>query len=120
MRTKLLISLAIVALMIVLLHLIGIYAGYYWTLWWWSTPVHILGGTCAGFFVAWFSAVQGRRTPVLLCVCAALLVGGAWEIFEYIESIGASPFMSYGLNTTKDLLNDSVGGFIAGLLVSRL
>lgn len=99
---------------------LGIGQGFYWTIWWWDIPAHILGGLWAGLFGAWLGILYGRRLSVAQCMLFALAVGVGWEVFEYVAHIGGSPFMPYWIDTGKDLLDDGIGGFIAGLVASRM
>ncbi len=62
----------------------------------------------------------GIRRTFVQCILIALVVGVAWEIFEYIFDIGGSNFMSYQLDTVKDLFDDMIGGAIAGYIAKKL
>lgn len=111
-----------VVTLLALLHIyVGIEARLYWTHWWWDIPLHVLGGLWAGLFGAWVLTIFDTRSSLTRCVLAAFLLGTTWEVFEYgVFGANASPFMSYPLDTAKDLFNDVLGGLVAGLLVERM
>lgn len=92
----------------------------YWRLWWLDIPMHVLGGVWAGLCGAWLVARRGHSFSIIGCVAFALAVGVAWEIFEYSVGLTDSPFMSYQLDTAKDILMDCVGGFLAALIAKRI
>lgn len=88
---------------------------------WWDSFEHALGGVCIGFFglvLAEFFRVRRHR---LLAVLAFVLSAGvAWEIMEYVSRIGGSPFMSYSIDTIKDIVLDLFGGYIAVNIGQRM
>lgn len=114
MRRRLLyLQLVVVSLIAVLDIHFGLDRMYFWTLWWFDIPLHILGGAWAGLCTAWLAAHLGYRPTLAICLGGAFLIGGSWEIFEYIFHIGGSAFMSYPLDTAKDMADDVIGGAIA-------
>lgn len=93
----------------------GIEKGLYFVIWWWDIPTHFLGGVWGGLFAAWFLEHWTKRITVAECAFIALGIGIGWEIFEYVFQLEKSIFMSYWLDTSKDLLLDTLGGALAGL-----
>ena len=67
----------------------------------------------------WFGAHFKRRVSLLECVLFAFSIGVGWEIFEYYEEVGGSPFMPYWIDTTKDLIMDTLGGIFAWAFARR-
>lgn len=92
----------------------------YWRIWWIDFPLHILGGAWAGLCGAWVTAEGGKRPTLLTCLLFTLFAGVAWEIFEYSEGLTMPQYMSYSLDTMKDLLMDLLGGFGGWLVAGRL
>jgi len=120
MRRRLLYAqLIAVALLAFLDIYFGIGKEYFWTVYWWDIPLHILGGLWVGLATAWAFTVFRKRPTFIVCLCGAVAVGVAWEIFEYVTGTGGSIFMSYPMDTAKDILDDCIGGATAGLLVVR-
>lgn len=110
----------LVAVLIVVLDIhFGIDQMYFWSVWWWDVLMHVLGGVWAGLFGAWCMRTLGYRVSLSGCVLAAFSIGLAWEIFEYVFDIGGSVFMSYPVDTAKDIIDDSIGGILAYYAVVR-
>ena len=122
MRLRILaMALVVVALVAFLDIYLGIDKGYFWTIWWWDILEHMLGGVALGLAGAWAMLGMGKRPTLAVCLGAAFVVGIMWEIFEYVVfGTGAGIFMSYPLDTLKDVLDDCIGGFTAGLFVTRV
>jgi len=97
---------------------LGLGGQLYEIFWWWDIPSHMLGGLGAALFTAWAASAIRWRITLLLCVTSAFIIGVGWEIFEYSNHLGGSPFMSYTIDTIKDLIDDAIGG-AAAFFVSR-
>lgn len=121
MRLRILAMVLVVIALVAFLDIyFGINKGYFWTLWWWDVMEHMLGGVALGLAGAWAMMGIGKQPTFVACVAAALAVGIVWEIFEYmVFGTGAAVFMSYPLDTLKDIIDDCIGGVIAGLFVTR-
>lgn len=112
---------AAVLILIAYLYLyLGIHLRYVFTISWWDIVLHMLGGAWVALASVWFFGLFGIRRSIIQCVLIALSVGLAWELFEYIFGIGGSNFMSYRLDTAKDLLDDMIGGAIAGYVAQKI
>lgn len=92
---------------------------YFWTLWWYDIPMHILGGIWAGLFGAWALLFVDVRPSLRVFLVGALVVGAGWEVFEYVFHMGGNPHMSYPIDTLKDLIDDALGGLI-GYFIAKL
>lgn len=118
---KLLYAQAATLIVLAPLHLyFGMQLRFFWKISWWDIPLHILGGMWAGFFCMWVARYFYRRLTLTHVILGAFLIGVGWEVFEYVLGIGGSPFMSYPVDTAKDLFDDIVGGFLAGVIASLL
>lgn len=83
-------------------------------IWWWDSLEHFLGGLCIGFFALVLAEICKIRKRRMLFVLACVLVAGlAWEGMEYAVNLTDSPFMSYRMDTVKDMILDLMGGYIA-------
>ena len=92
----------------------------YWRFWWFDIPMHILGGVWAGFCAAWLLARREESFSLAWCIALTLFVGIAWEIFEYSEGIAMPQYLSYPLDTVKDIFMDLLGAVLAFLIARRL
>ncbi len=102
---------------------LGINGHYYMTIPWWDVPLHVLGGFWLGLYIMWVARITGWRVSFIQCIAFVLFVGVSWEIFEWIVHIGGSVFMSYRVDTIKDLIDDSMGGilgFISAKYLQRI
>lgn len=122
-RTVLGISLALLGLLIALFQFLANEYYLYWEWWWADIVMHFLGG----FFIAggalWFLRFEvpvgfRARVPVFVTtLLLTLLVGIAWEVFEYVtDSAGA---INYTLDTTLDIAMDLVGMLAAYVIIKR-
>lgn len=112
----------------------------YEKLFWWDIVAHVLGGFAVALGYTWFveyinapyhprfirriitaSGIQRLklRSTILSCVLAALFVGILWEYFEYVIDLQGSPFLPAAAEIVKDLVDDVIGGFMAGYFINR-
>lgn len=96
---------------------LGLRGGLVFTVFWFDILLHVLGGLWIGLAAAWFFSLLGLRLSAWHVLMLALAGGGMWEAFEYVYDIGGSNFMSYQMDTIKDLVDDGLGGAIAALYV---
>ena len=92
----------------------------YWRFWWFDIPMHILGGVWAGLCAAWLLARRDENFSLAWCIGFTLAVGVGWEIFEYSEGIAMPQYLSYPLDTVKDIFMDLLGAVLAFLIARRL
>ena len=100
------------------------FAGFIWdlyeTVWWWDIVLHFLGGLWIGMWVIGLSRIQKIKLDYKIIISLVFAVGFAWEVFEYFLGIGGSAFMSYRLDTAKDLLNDCLGAWASISVAKKL
>ncbi|HVU75383.1 MAG TPA: hypothetical protein VHD38_00920 [Candidatus Paceibacterota bacterium] len=120
MRRIFFLQAALLALIDVLHLYFGIHIGFYYTVPWWDVLVHFLGGVWVALIWSWVLLWHGYRVSVWQCALSGLVVGIGWEIFEKVVGLGGSPFMPYWVDTAKDLLDDTLGGIAAWLIVQRI
>ncbi|MEX2010328.1 MAG: hypothetical protein WD874_00790 [Parcubacteria group bacterium] len=105
-----------------ILHLVGSFFYLYWSIGWYDTLAHLIGGVFVGLFalwVFWDSGLWNKQRPsqtsaFLTAVLVTVVVGVGWEIFEYVYGLTQST-EGYGLDTVTDLIADIVGGTLAGI-----
>ena len=117
---KLLSALFFSSVALVVVHRLAIHYSLYWRISWFDNLSHVLGGVSIGFFAAWVYAARGFPIRISVCALAAFAIGIECEIFEYVEQFPVSPFMSYPLDTVKDLCVDTLGAVSAAILARRL
>ena len=114
-RAALIISLA---LLVVILHIVGLSLEFYWRLGWYDRIVHTLSGITVVLTLFSFSAVRrfSNKLPIffLEVFFAALLVGLLWEVFELQAGITFIGDHGYMFDTTWDIICDVIGGILAG------
>lgn len=117
MRTRLLLPIFFLSLIILSLHLFALRYFFYWTHWWFDILVHSLGG----ILIAWIAISLFERFGLsktrMVLVCGffvPLLISIGWEIFEYAS--GVTYFSSrYTLDTTLDISMGVIGGMVGAL-----
>ena len=106
-----------------------VYTGIFKHVTWIDVPLHFFGG----FFVAMFfvsflrRAIAAERSvtnDMIIVLGASLLIGVAWEVFEYSSTrILPSYFSIFRggnlFDTLKDLVIDILGSFLAFLFFKR-
>ncbi len=97
----------------------GIQQNFFFHLWWWDILMHAIGGVLAGLIGIWWALFFGFRPRLIHCLIGATVLGIGVEVAEYALDLPRSPFMSYPLDVTKDLIVDCIGGAIAYLFVKR-
>lgn len=96
---------------------------FYWTISWFDTVMHFLGGISMGLLSLWVIYASGifkRMTPtrtrtIVTVLIAVLVVGIGWEIFENLNGLTQST-EGYKLDTIHDLIADICGGLVAGFI----
>ncbi len=99
---------------ILLMHLLAIHFYVYWTVTWFDSLMHFLGGLWVGVTALTIYGKVGmsNKQSILWAVLGALSVGILWELFEYTIGMIFSPG-NYALDTATDLIMDVVGGAAA-------
>lgn len=122
-RTLLGALLALLGLVIALFQFLANEYYLYWEWWWADILMHFLGGFFIAGSVLWFIRFEvpvglRARVPVFVTTFAlTLLVGIAWEVFEYLTDSASA--INYTLDTTLDLAMDVVGILAAYVLIKR-
>jgi len=122
---------AYLGILILIVNFAGIYYGLYATLGWLDISMHMLGGLWVGLMLAHFFGKklglidlrQNLWLTLFLVLGTTTVVGVFWEFYEFSISQLAPTFTHLFTkgnmelrDTLKDLLDDMVGGSIAGLI----
>lgn len=113
-------------LVLAFLHYLAVFFYLYWTISWWDTMVHFIGGVSMGLLSLWLwwdVLWQRRPSPMAAYISSiifVMIIGAGWEIFEYVNNI-ANPSIgeSYFEDTLHDLIADFLGSILAGLMAVK-
>lgn len=117
------VALALLGLLIALFQFLANEYYLYWEWWWADILMHFLGGAFIAGGVLWlirFEVPLGLRprVPVFLATLVlTLLVGVAWEVFEYVTDSASA--INYTLDTSLDIAMDVVGMLVSYLIMKR-
>jgi hypothetical protein len=127
-KTQILKTLLILIWFLTLLHMVAEFYYLYWTFRWFDIVTHFLGGVWVGLGGLWLWFYSGYiRTPslpnkhlYLIALFLGVIVGVAWEGFEYIVWIwsGTGLPVNYFGDTALDLCIDVVGALMGARLFS--
>ncbi len=92
---------------------IDIWYGLSTQFWWTDNVDHLLGGVLAGLIGLWWALALIHRASLVHAILGALILGALVEVVEYALGWGISSHMSRTLDTTKDMVVDAIGGWVA-------
>ncbi len=118
MRRALLLGQLVVLAILATIHIAALGNDLYWILPWLDLVTHFLGGVWSALFIFWLGVVFHRPPNVFLVASFVLVLGVAWEIFEY--SVGISAAADYALDTLSDLCMDLLGAVVVSLAARLL
>jgi hypothetical protein len=75
------------------------------------SPAHFLGGVSVGIFVRYVCSVAGMRLRLLYFVIAILVIGTAWELWEY--GLGLTEYPADSIDALSDYMMDILGAVLA-------
>lgn len=119
-KKKLRVRIVSLILFIFVLNLIAMKFYWYFSIWWFDMPMHLLGGFWVGLFFIWFLEPKDLSfSTIIKIILGVLLVGVAWEMFEVIvnKTIIQNPFNT--LDTISDVCFDLAGAFISILYFAK-
>lgn len=119
-RKKLGVRVVSLILFIFVLNLIAMKFYWYFSIWWFDMPMHLLGGFWLGLVFIWFLRLKDLSfSTIVKIILGVLLIGIAWEVFEIIvnKTIIQNPFNT--LDTISDVCFDLVGAFISILYFAK-
>lgn len=115
----------IASVTLALVNAVALKFSLYWHFLWLDMPMHFLGGLCValGYGIIPFF---GITLPKFLrskwaYLGATLLVGLAWELFEFVFGISlANDAENLIPDTSLDLVLDLLGGYVGYLLIQKM
>ena len=119
-RKNIFIKLMFSAIFVAVCNLVAIKFYFYWTESWVDIPMHIMGGALVaslGLWAIYFSPWKkwlgsGGAKILYVSVGIAFIIGFFWEVFELLA--GITSLSVDKIDTVKDLVDDIIGGLIAG------
>jgi uncharacterized membrane protein YjdF len=107
----------LLALIVLVLHLIGIKLYLYWTVWWFDILTHTLGGVLIALLAELVLRRYGFRTTTLNILAIVFVIGIGWEVFEFMKGISVTTPGTYAQDTLLDLVCDLIGGYLGILFI---
>jgi hypothetical protein len=111
----------VVMLVVVSLHWLASFEGFYWTVWWYDVMMHFLGGLWTLLFGLWVFGASVRTSRLITVrnmLIFALAVGLLWEVHEIILGFASFDHPEYWTDTPQDLVLDMLGA-IFGVLIYK-
>lgn len=115
----------VLLLLLAILHFTAETFYLYWAFWWLDNVSHFLAGFALGFFslyIFYESEIFGNTfsisQAILISFVLVMILGGIWEIFEYVNGLTQST-EKYSLDVIHDLLSDASGAILAPLVAKR-
>jgi hypothetical protein len=106
----------VVLIVLFLLNHIGVFYHLYAVFWWWDVMTHFLGGIVIGFLVGALLS-RFKSVPVgtkfVLAAGIAMVVFLGWEFYEIIVNKFIPLYRFDIIDTTHDVVNDSLGATVA-------
>lgn len=113
-RKKLLIRITSLVFSIFILNFLAMKFHWYFSIWYFDMPMHILGGFWLGLVFFWFFQIKDLSfINISKIILGLLLIGFLWEFFEIsVDKIITEKSFST-LDSFSDICFDLVGGFFA-------
>ena len=120
-KTKLFKQASLLLVVIAILDVVATIFYLHWTVWWFDTILHFLGGAWSGITVIliwhhYHNKSSNQLKMVFIGVSGALIIGLLWEIYELL--LGATSFsdgIAYLADTASDIIMDICGSFFGAL-----
>jgi len=128
LKKKLLLISFITILITAILHYLSIKLNWYFTFKQIDIIVHILGGFWIAITAIWFclefkhiETIINYKTKYFIAILVyVLIIGVIWEIFELISGNTFLHSSNFWTDSTSDMINNFLGGFIAYVYFIRM
>ncbi len=106
------------------LHKLALDNHLYMQFWFYDIMMHFLGGVCVAlllYCVAVFFNCRFLLNKLSQIIILTFIIGVFWELFEVYYKIAGHPLNSwaYKLDTTKDLIMDTLGSVLVWIIVKN-
>lgn len=95
------------AILVLVLHLVGMDKELYFHFFWYDILLHFLGGLTIALFLSIF--IKNKW----LVFWGMIVIAIAWEVFEFYLNIAVDNPNEYIFDTVKDFIMDSLGAALA-------
>lgn len=109
----------VTSIIVIGIHMIAHTFYLYWIYKQIDIPVHVLGGLMSALYVLVGLRYLNWKESILNTCLGVLIIGIGWEILEIIYKVDEINF-AYWLNSGKDLVSDSVGGYLGYFVWKKL
>ena len=111
-------------LVVVALHWIASFKGYYWTTSWYDIMMHFLGGLFVFIAALWALNTQyaAKLAPYITLrnlLIFVFVVGFLWEAHEIVLKFADVNEAGYSPDTIDDLINDMLGAGLAAFIFRK-
>lgn len=116
----------LVLILVYVLHVSGSIFGFYNDIWWYDIMMHMLGGIGIALSAYWFLKTISKneidKNIGIKVIVLTIVAGLLWEGIEAYYDIASAPIGSgaYYFDTVKDLIDDTIGGFIALFFINKI
>lgn len=109
-------------ILVLILHTLATYFAWYWTIPWFDTPMHFLGGASIALSTYFWLRRYGQPWWLLglTMISVTALVAVGWEIFELLIDIFFNTTTQLGLyDALKDLYTGITGATITAIITFK-
>lgn len=117
---KLVIRIVSLIFFVFIIHSLAMKFYWYFSIWYFDMPMHILGGFWIGLAIIWLFKIKDlSRDTIAKIILGFLLIALFWEVFEFSvdKTITQNPFNV--LDTISDICFGFAGAFISILYFSK-
>lgn len=120
-RKRLLKTLAVLCITVAIANQIASYFYWYFSIWWFDMPMHLLGGMSLGLvaLLGFFAQkaknqaqIPNKKELLTIILLTALSIGFTWEIFEIVLNHYTTQFQFNLLDTLSDISFDMAGAVL--------
>lgn len=112
------------SLLLYTLHKFALDNHLYMQYWFYDIMMHFLGGVCIAlllYCISLFFNISHLNNRISIIILYTLIIGIFWELFEVYYKIAGYPIhtLLYKLDTTKDLIMDTLGSVFVWLIIKN-
>ena len=113
-----------IVILLLIMHLYGMAEHLYIKLWYYDIFMHILGGVSIAvsiYCILTLLRIEIVKSNSLNIILLTFIAGFAWELFEMYFDIAGAPLWTipYYIDSSKDLLNDTIGAIFVSLILKN-